>query len=93
MNLLQGAMAMNQTCKMQRKSPKTNEDEIDGIFEKGRKRNIISPLPKAKTSVDSESNEKGRFTEEGFRILKWSELISCSAGDSELCPFDCKCCF
>ena len=33
------------------------------------------------------------FTEEGWKIYTAEELSIGKGGDTELCPFDCKCCF
>lgn len=32
-------------------------------------------------------------TEEGYLIYKEDELKIGQGGDTELCPFDCRCCF
>jgi hypothetical protein len=33
------------------------------------------------------------FTEEGWKIYTPVELAIGKGGDTELCPFDCQCCF
>jgi len=43
--------------------------------------------------INTRSNT-GKITEEGWRVYKEDELgINNQGGDTELCPFDCSCCF
>jgi hypothetical protein len=39
------------------------------------------------------TKSKRRYTEDGLPIYSIEELVSQEGGDTELCPFDCKCCY
>eukprot|EP01128_Nolandella_sp_AFSM9_P004561 TRINITY_DN2062_c0_g1_i1.p1 TRINITY_DN2062_c0_g1~~TRINITY_DN2062_c0_g1_i1.p1 ORF type:complete len:136 (+),score=45.22 TRINITY_DN2062_c0_g1_i1:479-886(+) len=39
------------------------------------------------------NNSSSRYTEEGYPIFTKEQLKIGEGGDTDLCPFDCKCCF
>ena len=62
------------------------------------KEEIISPVQSFKPSKkdnfnDSRGIQSVKRTEEGYRIYTAKELNIGKGGDSELCPFDCSCCY
>ena len=70
--------------------------DIDGIFSAAPKKDQKKVEQKEKVKraeSEDEGESKTRYTEDGLPIFKWEELVSKSAGDTALCPFDCECCF
>jgi hypothetical protein len=65
------------------------------------KTTINTPKPKTKSGSSSDpfalSANQGKnsldFTEEGWKVYTPAELNIGKGGDTELCPFDCDCCF
>ncbi|KAJ1720450.1 hypothetical protein LPJ53_004919 [Coemansia erecta] len=51
--------------------------------------------PKADDDIFSDSRGKNsKYTDDGMRVFYLDDLhIGEGEGDTELCPFDCKCCF
>lgn len=43
--------------------------------------------------ADQKSGKQRRVTEDGFKIYTLEELGVGKGGDTDLCPFDCDCCF
>lgn len=79
-------------------APKDIKSDIDNLFSK-KKKPIKKPKEEKKQQerpkiVEKEKKQEIRKrTEEGFLIYNQEELNIGKGGDTELCPFDCDCCF
>jgi hypothetical protein len=82
---------MNPPGKPKNKAPKNSD--IDEIFRNKSNSKVEKKREVQHKNRNVSGNEKIRFTEEGYRILKLDELVSKEGGFSPLCPFDCKCCY
>ncbi|KAJ7169684.1 hypothetical protein C8R46DRAFT_1089652 [Mycena filopes] len=63
-----------------------------------KKTKVDKPIPADKDDTERFKDSRGsgprRKTEEGFLIYKEDELgIGDEGGQTDLCPFDCQCCF
>ena len=69
--------------------------EIDDMFKDFKKSKKEKVLKDAENKSKIEKNQKRRFTEEGFPIFTEEELKlnNPTSGKTDLCPFDCDCCF
>jgi len=81
---------------------KKNKGDIDDIFstlkDKPKKVNTEEATEnkdvKKNKALKKTGNRKQKTTEEGFKIYTVDELkIGQGEGDTDLCPFDCNCCF
>ena len=78
---------------------------IDEIFIKGKEKEkkqvknkkINKKINKAKIENKKKKNKKKneRKTSDGYKIIKEEDLLiqNKNGGKSDLCPFDCKCCY
>jgi hypothetical protein len=48
---------------------------------------------RAKIEREQENNKGRKMTEDGFKVYTEEELGIGKGGDTEDCPFDCKCCY
>eukprot|EP01092_Planopodium_desertum_P001475 TRINITY_DN1215_c0_g1_i3.p1 TRINITY_DN1215_c0_g1~~TRINITY_DN1215_c0_g1_i3.p1 ORF type:complete len:210 (-),score=9.22 TRINITY_DN1215_c0_g1_i3:76-669(-) len=81
------------------------EDSIDSIFAEGKKakgkqqkqdlaaKNAAKQRQIAKQILLGDELKKERTTEEGYKIYSAEELKIGKGGETDLCPFDCECCF
>ena len=61
---------------------------------KGKKAEIkAKPVVKKIVSKTAEAQKVRRVTDDGFKIYTEEELGIGKGGDTDLCPFDCDCCF
>jgi hypothetical protein len=83
-----------QTSQKSKKAKAIKESvEIDDIFN-NKPKTKGKDLKKIQKPVQKVKESKGpRFTEEGFRIIKFEDMISKGGGDTPDCPFDCTCCY
>lgn len=83
---------------------KKNNEAIDDIFstlkDKPKKKEkeeltkgVAFDKEKANKKSGGEKSKKNKFTEEGYKIYSVDELNIGRGGGTELCPFDCDCCF
>jgi Eukaryotic protein of unknown function (DUF1764) len=52
-------------------------------------------MQRERAKEERRQEEKGarRVTSDGYKIYKLEELGVGKGGDTDLCPFDCECCF
>lgn len=82
------------------KKEKGKGTEIDAIFKgtkkikKEKKTNEISKKRKEVKKEMREETKERKVTEDGFKIYTEEELkLNGKGGGTDLCPFDCDCCF
>lgn len=75
-------------------------DEIDKLFSTGtrgrrgeEREEKERKAPKAYDIRGSSIDDTYKYTKEGYKIYKPEELKMGRGGGSDLCPFDCECCY
>lgn len=82
----------------------SDEDSLDDIFEELKsKKKVVDVSKKEECKKKPFQDDMGftkegyakklKYTEEGYRIYTSEELKLGQGGGTDLCPFDCDCCF
>jgi hypothetical protein len=76
---------------------KSAKDEISDIFQqtttKKKRKEIETKNDEKKTQEPPKKKKKDRKVYEGLKVYTMDELKIGQGGNTDLCPFDCDCCF